>query len=147
MCALGGADKERVGKVDHARVHIDVLAQFSACTRIPAQVLWHAVESGCRIRWNSHRRKCLDGRKRLQMSALEGFVYQRNSQWKGFPNFIFCLMLSFPKYVTMRKQRQKLCKVCSFADVGWYVGMPSHGHLEASRDIPVTQRDMPVSLA
>ena len=56
-------------------------------------------------------------------------------------------MLSFPKYVTMRKQRQKLCEVCSFADVGWYVGMPSHGHLEASRDIPVTQRDMPVSPA
>ena len=147
MCALGGADKERVGKVDHARVHIDVRAQFSACTRIPAQVLWHAVESGCRIRWNLHRRKCLDGRKRLQMSALEGFVYQRNSQWKGFPNVIFCLMLSFPRCVTNRKQRKRLCEVCSFADVGWYVGMPSHGHLEASRDIPVTQRDMPVSLA
>ena len=136
MCALGGADKERVGKVDHARGHMDVLAQFSACTRIPAQVLWHVVESGCRIRWNSHCRKCLDGRKRLQMSALEGFVYLPiNSQ------------LSSPKYVTMRKQRQKVCKVCSFADVGWYVGMPSHGHLEARRDIPVTQRDMPVSLA
>ena len=81
------------------------------------------------------------------MSALEGFVYQRNSQWKGFPNVIFCLMLSFPKYVTMRKQRQKLCKVYSFADVDWYVGMPSHGHLEARRDILVTQRDMPVSPA
>ena len=78
VCALGGADKERVGKVDHARVHIDVLAQFSACTRIPAQVLWHALESGRRIRWNSHRRKCLDGRKRLQMSALEGSVILRN---------------------------------------------------------------------
>ena len=77
---------------------------------------------------------------------LKALSFLRNSQWRGFPNFIFCLMLSFPKYVTMRKQRQKLCKVCSFADVGWYVDMPSHGHLEARRDIPVTQRDMPVSL-